>query len=147
MPANNATKTGGAAMKCSWTIAVLIALCATATKADDSAPGVATIGTGTFSCAKFAKYDAAPNNSDQMNLIIQWAWGFISAYNLRAAFSATFQENDAPNPVTPPNATSVVSSIRKFCQKNPQGNLTDATLELIGTSGGIVTSSVTLPQT
>ena len=132
-------------MKSYWAIAALLVLCCTSTRADDKAQGVATIGTGTFSCAKFTKYDAAPNNSDQMNLIIQWAWGFISAYNLRAAFSATFQENDAPNSVTPPDATATLMFIRKFCQKNPQSNVTDATLDLIGTSGGVVTSSVTLP--
>jgi hypothetical protein len=134
-------------MKCSWAIAVLVILCSTPARTEDKTQGVATIGTGTFSCAKFTKYDAAPNNADQMNLIVQWAWGFISAYNLRAAFSATYQENEAPSPITPPDASSTLVFIRKFCQKNPLGNLTDATLDLIGTSGGIVTSSVTLPQT
>jgi hypothetical protein len=80
-----------------------------------------------------------------MNLIVQWAWGFISAYNLRAAFSATYQENEAPNAVAPPNATSTLAYIRNFCQKNPQSNVASATLDLIGTSGGVVTSSITLP--
>jgi hypothetical protein len=133
-------------MKCSWAIAALVIFCSTPIEAGDKTQGVATIGTGTFSCAKFAKYDAAPNNADQMNLIVQWAWGFISAYNLRAAFSGTFQENEAPSPVTPPDAASTRLFIRNFCQKNPMGNVTDATLDLIGTSGGVVTSSVILPQ-
>jgi hypothetical protein len=125
--------------------AALLVLCSTATGADDKTQGVATIGTGTFSCAKFATYDAAPNNSSQMNLIVQWTWGFISAYNLRAAFSASFQHDEAPNSVTPPSASSTLDFIREFCQKNPQSNLTSATLGLIGKSGGVVTSSVTLP--
>jgi hypothetical protein len=141
-----------------WAIGVLLVLCSNPTGADDKTQGaatakadantqsVATIGTGTFSCQKFIQFDAAPNNSGQMGLIVQWAWGFISAYNLRAAFSASFQQDEAPNPVSPPNSAATLLFMRNFCQKNPQSNLTSATLELIGTSGGIVTSSVNLPQ-
>jgi len=125
--------------------AALLVLCSTSAIADDKTQTVATIGTGTFSCEKFIKYDAAPKNSDQMNLIVQWVWGFISAYNLRAAFSSTFQENDAPNSVSPPDSAATLLFIRTFCQKNPLSNVASATLDLIGASGGIVTSSVTLP--
>jgi hypothetical protein len=77
---------------------------------------------------------------------VQWAWGFISAYNIRAAFSATYQDDDAPNPVSPPDAASILSFIRKHCEKNPLSNVTTATLELIGTLGGMVSSSVTFTQ-
>lgn len=132
-------------MKGYWAIAVLLILCSPVTRADDKAQSVATIGTGTFSCAKFAKYDAEPNNGGQMNLIIQWAWGFISAYNLRASFSATYQETDAPNPVSPMDAAGTLLFIRNYCQQNPSSNVANATLGLISTSGGIVTSSVRLP--
>jgi hypothetical protein len=145
-------------MKHYWAIGVLLVLCCNPARADDKtqggatanadakAQGVATIGTGTFSCEKFSKYDSAPNNSAQMGLIVQWAWGFISAYNLRAAFSASYQENEAPSPVSPPDAAATLMFIRKFCAKNPQSNLTTATLDLIGAAGGIVTSSVELPR-
>jgi hypothetical protein len=126
-------------------VCALFLVLATPTLADDKAQTVATIGTGTFSCDRFSKYDATPNNSGQMNLIVQWSWGFISAYNLRAAFSATFQESDAPSPVTPPDASATLAFLREFCQKNPQSNLTNATLGLIGRSGGIVTSLVNHP--
>jgi hypothetical protein len=134
-------------MKGYWAIGALLVLCSTPTRADDKSQGVATVGTGTFSCAKFAQYDAAPNNTGQMNLIIQWAWGFISAYNLRAAFSATFQQEDAPSPVTPLDAAATLTFLRDFCAANPKSNLTTATLFLISKSGGIVTSSVNLPRT
>jgi hypothetical protein len=135
-------------MKSYWgAIGVVLVLCCNPANADDKAQTVAAIGTGTFSCEKFNKYDAAPNNSNQMGLIVQWAWGFISAYNLRAAFSATYQESDAPSPVTPPDAAGTLGYLRKFCQKNPQSNLTTATLYLIGAAGGIVTSTVELPRT
>lgn len=142
-------------MKNYWAITALLVLCSIAARGEDKTPtkteanaqGVATIGTGTFSCAKFAQYDATPNNSAQMNLIVQWAWGFISAYNLRAAFSASYQENDAPSPVSPPDGASTLTFIRKFCEANPKSNLTTATLYLIGAGGGIVTSSVNLPRT
>jgi len=104
-----------------------------------------TIGTGTFTCAKFAKYDAAHNNEGQMGLIVQWAWGFMSAYNARAAFAATFQEEDAPNPITPPDAATVLQAIRSHCEKNPSSNVAEATLELISSLGGVVTSTLQFP--
>jgi hypothetical protein len=131
-------------MKGYWAIAALLVLCSTSTRADDKTQSVSTIGTGTFSCAKFAQYDAAPNNSGQMNLIVQWVWGFISAYNLRAAFAAKFEQNDAPNPAAPRDANATLLFIRGFCEKNPRSNVIGATLGLIGESGGVVSSSVTL---
>jgi hypothetical protein len=143
----NGLRTGETAMKCYCAIAVLlVVLFSASAKAADKTQGVGTIGTGTFSCEKFSKFDSAPNSSGQMNLVVQWAWGFISAYNTRAAFSPTYQDDDAPNPVLPPDAASILQFIRKHCEKNPLSNVTSATLELIGTLGGIVTSSVTFPQ-
>jgi hypothetical protein len=133
-------------MKNHWLVAALLVLCSIPAQADDKPQGVATIGTGTFTCAKFTQFDASPNNSGQMNLIVQWAWGFISAYNLRAAFSTTYQESEAPSPVSPPDAAATLTFIRKFCEANPKSNLTTATLYLIGSGGGIVTSSVNLPR-
>jgi hypothetical protein len=134
-------------MKCYWAIAVaLVGLFSVPTKAAGTTQGVGTIGTGTFSCEKFNRYDGAPNSSGQMNLVVQWAWGFISAYNTRAAFSLTFQENEAPNPISPPDANSILLFIRKHCEKNPQSNVTNATLDLIGTLGGIVSSSINFAQ-
>ncbi len=134
-------------MKNYWAIAALLAVLSSApTEAADKTQSVGTIGTGTFSCEKFGKYDGAANSSRQMDLVVQWAWGFISAYNTRAAFSPTFQDNDAPNPISPPDAASLLVFIRKHCEKNPLSNVTNATLEFISTSGGIVTSSISFSQ-
>jgi hypothetical protein len=134
-------------MKCYWAMAVLlVVLFSGTTHVADRTQGVGTIGTGTFSCEKFAKYDRAPNSSGEMDLIVQWAWGYISAYNTRAAFSPTYQEEEAPNAISPPDANSILLFIRKHCEKNPQSNVTNATLDLISTSGGIVSSSVILGQ-
>lgn len=143
----NGSKIGETAMKCYCTIAaLLVVLFSAPTEAADTTSGVGTIGTGTFSCGKFSKYDGAPNSSGQMDLVVQWAWGFISAYNTRAAFSQTYQDDDAPNAISPPDATSILVFIRKHCEKNPLSNVTNATLDLIGTLGGIVTSSISFPQ-
>jgi hypothetical protein len=135
------------AMKIYRAIAVLlVALLSAPTEAADKTQSVGIIGTGSFSCEKFTKYDGAPNSSGQMGLVVQWAWGFITAYNFRAAFSATYQDDDAPNPVTPPDSASLLSFIRKHCEKSPQSNVASATLDLIGTLGGVVTSSITMPK-
>jgi len=129
-------------------IAVLLVMASFSapTQAADKTQRVGMIGTGTFSCEKFSNYDSAPNNSGQMGLVVQWAWGFITAYNFRAAFSPTYQDEDAPNPVTPPDSATLLLFIRKHCEKNPQSNVASATLDLIGSLGGVVTSSVTLPK-
>ena len=141
------SRTGETAMKSYWTIAaLLVVLFSAPTWAADKPHDVGTIGTGTFSCEKFSKYDGARNSSGQMNLVVQWAWGFISAYNIRAAFSPTYQDEDAPNPITPPDAPSLLLFIRKHCEKSPQSNVATATLDLIGTFGGVVTSFVNLPK-
>jgi hypothetical protein len=134
-------------MKSYAAIAVLIGVMfSVSIQAADKTQSVGMIGTGTFSCEKFSNYDSAPNSSGQMGLVVQWAWGFITAYNFRAAFSPTFQDDDAPNPVTPPDSASLLQFIRKHCEKNPQSNVASATLDLIGTLGGVVTSSVTVPN-
>jgi len=132
-------------MKGYGAIVALLVLCTASTRAEEKSLGVTTKGTGTFSCATFTKYDTARNNSDQMKLIVEWAWGFMSAYNLRAAFSEKFQQSEAPSSISPPEAPAVLSFMREFCQRNPQSNLANATIALIGKSGGIVSSSVVLP--
>jgi hypothetical protein len=130
-------------MKSSWALlALAVVFLSSPARADDKTPSVGTIGTGTFSCAKFGKYDGQPASSAQMGLIVQWAWGFISAYNARAAFAPTFQEEDAPNPIRPPDAPTLLTYIHKYCQVKPESNVTNAILDLISASGGIVTSSI-----
>ena len=145
----NATNNDKTLIKAFWAIAAVLAVFWYApTRAVDAPPAApvkaATIGTGTFSCERFTKYDHTKNNSEQMDLLVQWAWGFMSAYNNRAAFAETFQENDAPSPITPPNAATTLAFIRKHCEQNPQSNVVNATLDLISTAGGIVTSSISL---
>jgi hypothetical protein len=141
----NGLRIGETAMKIYGAVAVLLVILFSApTHADDKTQSVGIIGTGTFSCEKFTKYDGAPNNSGQMGLVVQWAWGFITAYNFRAAFAATYQDDDAPNPVTPPDAASLLLFVRKYCEKSPQSNVATATLDLIGALGGVVTSSITV---
>jgi hypothetical protein len=142
----NRSKTGRAALTTSWAIVALqLLLFTTSARATDKPPSQGTIGTGTFSCAKFGKYDGSMNNAAQMNMVVQWVWGFMSAYNARAAFSPTYQDDDAPNPVAPPDAASTLQFIRTHCEKNPQSNVANAALGLITTLGGIVTSSISFP--
>jgi hypothetical protein len=144
----NGLRTVNTAVRPHWAIAavLLVLVAAPARAAEDAPVPGATIGTGTFSCAKFGKYDSARNNSEQMDLIVQWAWGFMSSYNNRAAFSPTFQEADAPNPVSPPDAKGILAFIRKHCAQSADSNVANAILELISSKGGIVTSSIALPQ-
>lgn len=140
------SKTPETVMKPLWAMAALLVVFfySPTSAADAPVAAGATIGTGTFSCGKFSKYDSAPNNSEQMDLVVQWAWGFMSSYNNRAAFAPTFQEEDAPNPVAPPNAKTLLAFIRNYCKVKPDSSVAQATLDLISVLGGIVTSSISL---
>lgn len=40
------------------------------------------IGTGQFSCGQYIEYEKQSNPA-QIDLIVQWVWGFLVAYNYR----------------------------------------------------------------
>jgi hypothetical protein len=123
--------------------AILLAvLCYSPLKAAEKTAGV--IGTGGFSCGQFIAYDRQ-NNAAQMNLIAQWSWGFMSAYNARAVFSATYSKTVAPRQIAPPDEPTVLLFIKRHCETYPLSNVITATIYLIENLGGIASGSITLP--
>jgi hypothetical protein len=120
-----------------WTIPILVAM-------SFSVPAVAggkpfsQAGTGLFSCGKFIEYDRQPNNTVQMQVIVQWAWGFMSAYNARSVFSPTFHGELAAKQIELPDEPTVLLFIRRHCEKSPLTTVANATLDLIASLGGFV---------
>jgi hypothetical protein len=133
-------------MRFSVALALLAIFANSSINAADKEPASgAVIGTGGFSCGLFSKYDREPNNSAQMTVIVQWAWGFMSAYNSRALFSSTYQPHPAPRQISLPDEPTVLLYIRQHCDRQPLSNVTNATLDLIRSLGGVVTGTISFP--
>jgi hypothetical protein len=124
---------------------VLLTLAYSLAMAADKPASGAVIGAGGFSCGLFSQYDRAPNNQGQMDIVVQWAWGFMSAYNNRNLFSPTYQRHTA-KPITPPDSPTVLLFIRSYCEQSPLSNVTNATLNLIQTLGGSVSGTISFRQ-
>jgi len=92
-------------MKHWWLIcACALSLPAASTTAGDHVP-FTMIGSGGLSCGKFIDYQKQPNNKAQMDALVQWVWGFISAYNARGFFDVTVQREVSQ--VSPPDESTV----------------------------------------
>ncbi len=99
---------------------------------------VTIIGTGQFSCGLFIEYRKL-NNPQQLTLIVQWVWGFFSAYNLHGNFGT--QWHYIPK-ITPPDSPTVLLYLETYCNKHPTNNIVQGTLALIQELGGSVAGEV-----
>lgn len=118
----------------------LICACALAFPASSATPGdhvpFTMIGSGGLSCGKFIDYQKQPNNKTQMDALVQWVWGFISAYNARGFFDVTVQRE--VNQVSPPDESTVLLFMGQFCARAPGSYVVSGTLALIKDLGGAV---------
>jgi hypothetical protein len=90
-------------------------------------------GTGGFSCGQFIEYEKQ-GNPQQMDLIVQWVWGFLVAYNSRGFFNNNIGHDVIQ--VTLPDSPTVLLFISEFCKRRPLSNVVGATTELIQSLGG-----------
>ncbi len=101
----------------------------TALPVEDTAPDMAPlIGTGQFSCGQFLEYRKV-NNKVQMDTIVQWVWGFLSAYNVRGNFGTKWTR--LPHIETLPDAPTVLLFLENHCRNHPVDTLMDGTFSLI----------------
>lgn len=105
-------------------------------KMPDYAP---VIGTGQFSCGQFLEYRKA-NNPQQLDLVVQWVWGFLSAYNVRGNFSAEWRRVSHIENL--PDSPTVLLSIETYCRQSPVGTVMDSTFALIKELHGTVVSKI-----
>jgi hypothetical protein len=100
-----------------------------------NASGTLTIivGTGELSCGKFIEYRTQPNNENQMNLFVQWVWGYLSAYNLRGGWETRTAGSDH---VTPPDSPTVLLFLEHFCDEHPLDIVANGALTLLKKLGG-----------
>ena len=86
------------------------------------------IGMGQFSCGQFIEYRKI-NNKEQMDLFIQWVWGFLTAYNTRGNFGTKWTR--VPHIENMPDGPTVLLFLETHCQKHPVDTVLDGTFSLI----------------
>jgi hypothetical protein len=101
-------------------------------------PTVSYIGTGTLNCGTFIQYKEA-GNREQLDLFVQWVWGFMSAYTFRSHFVKKW-EGPAQNGniAELPESPTVLLYLEKHCRERPLDKIVDATIALLQASGGNV---------
>ncbi|WJF91160.1 hypothetical protein QS306_05855 [Paraburkholderia bonniea] len=95
----------------------------------DTAPDISfQVGTGGFSCGKFINYKQL-NNAVQDQLVVQWVWGFLSAYNFRGNFGAKWHR--VPHIENLPDEATVLLFLETHCRQHPTDTVMMGTLALI----------------
>lgn len=99
-----------------------------------SQPVISMIGTGTMSCGKFIEYKTM-GNKPQLDLFVQWTWGFLSSYNIRGNFGTNYS-NVSPVINNLPDSETVILFITKNCEKNPLDTVLISVMKLGKSLGG-----------
>jgi hypothetical protein len=95
-------------------------------------------GSGNFKCGEYISW-VETQNQMQLNLVNQWVWGFIAAYQFRGSFGNKINPPKQGNIVTP-EATTAQLFLKKYCNDNPLSDVTNGTMKLIKELGGIIYS-------
>lgn len=90
-------------------------------------------GTGGFSCGQYVEYEKQGNPA-QMDLIVQWVWGYLYAYNGRGLFNNNIGHEVTQ--VATPDSPTVLLFISQHCRKYPLDIVASAVIDLIHSSGG-----------
>jgi hypothetical protein len=93
-------------------------------------------GSGNFKCGEYVSW-VETQNQMQLNLVNQWVWGFIAAYQFRGNFGNKINTPKQGNIVTP-EATTAQLFLKKYCNDNPLSDVTNGTIRMIKELGGII---------
>ncbi len=91
-------------------------------------------GGGTITCGNYMKY-SDEKKSEQMEIIYQWVYGFMTGYQMRGSFGDKVVRSTQNN-ITPPDRPTIDLFIRKFCSDNPLSSVMNGTIELTNKLGG-----------
>lgn len=115
--------------------ALLVLAALSSRAAQDTRPALAPIiGTGQFSCGQFVEYEKV-GPREQLDLVVQWVWGFIDAYNFRGNFGSEWHRVKY---IQPPDSPTVLLYLDMHCKKHPTDTLLRGTLALVRELGGSV---------
>jgi hypothetical protein len=92
-------------------------------------------GLGQTSCGEYIGWVDTGNRAQQ-DLVIQWVWGFTTAYQMRGSFARTHSTPKQGNIRTPDIETTNLY-LRKYCSNNPLSSILNGSVALIKELGGI----------
>ena len=117
--------------------AILISVLAGNARAGDIL--LSTIGTGGFSCGKFVSYETGPQSTEEMDLVVQWVWGYFVAYNSRGFFDV--KTGHSVSQINYPDSPTIILYLDQYCKKHPTVTLINGINALLKTVGGHVVGS------
>ena len=91
-------------------------------------------GGGTITCGNYMKY-SDEKKPEQMDLIYQWVYGFMTGYQMRGSFGDKVVKSTQNN-INPPDRPTIDLFIRKYCSDNPLSSVMNGTIELTNKLGG-----------
>ena len=99
-----------------------------ATNRDTAPDYVSFIGTGGLSCGQFVEAKDA-NHKEQLDLYVQWVWGFLSAYQTHGSFDTVWRRVEHIKSL--PDSPTVILFLDTYCHKYPTDDVKDATFGLL----------------
>ena len=121
------------------TVVLLLASSAWAAEPIDTKPWLRPLaGEGQVSCGSFMQFKSA-NNSGQLDLIVQWVWGYMTAHSIKSTFVK--DQKDWKRPVggeisAIPDSPTILLFLEKNCREYPLDSAMDGTNRLIKELGG-----------
>ncbi len=91
-------------------------------------------GGGTITCGNYMKY-SDEKKSEQMEIIYQWVYGFLTGYQMRGSFGDKVMKSTQNN-IIPPDKPTIDLFMRKYCSENPLSSVMNGSIELTNKLGG-----------
>jgi hypothetical protein len=92
-------------------------------------------GTGNISCGDYVTFEG---NKPQLDVVNQWVWGFMVAYQMRGQFGKKYTLPQSGNISSLPEAATIQLYLKKYCNDNPLSSVLNGSMHLIKDSGGLV---------
>jgi hypothetical protein len=95
-------------------------------------------GLGQIGCGEYISW-VDTKNKPQLDLVGQWAWGFMTGYQMRGSFNKNTVTTKQGNIRTPDLDTTNLY-LKKYCSTNPLSNILNGVIEMIKELGGVIAS-------
>lgn len=119
-------------------IAASFCLATVAHAKDGETEEITFIGTGNLSCGEFIKAKE-DRNTAQLDLFVQWSWGFMSGYAMRDHFTTKWKGSSKSGALSSlPKSETVLLFLEKHCREHPLDTVLTGTVALTRALGGNV---------
>jgi len=118
------------------TVIIILLLATSSSYAQVAGGAISVRGSGNFSCGEYVRWSNF-GNQVQLDIVNQWVWGFLVAYQGRATFVRPYVIPTVGN-ITNPDAGTIELYLKKYCSNEPLSNIHNAVIAMIRDLGGIV---------